>query len=42
VRGVVQAVLEMANLKTKERTLLEALVAWRRGREGTATQPSMI
>jgi putative DNA methylase len=41
--AVAQAVLEMADSKTKERTLLEALVAWGRGRpEGTATQPSLI
>ncbi len=30
--AVAQAVLEMSDPKTKERTLLEALVAWGRGK----------
>ena len=33
--AVAQAVLEMAAPKTRERTLLEALVAWGRGKADT-------
>jgi len=42
--AVAQAVLEMSAPKTKERTLLEALVAWGRGKtpEPQGTQPTMI
>ncbi len=41
--AVAQAVLEMAAPKSKERTLLEALVAWGRGKEtlSVAEQPSL-
>ena len=40
--AVAQAVLEMAAPKSRERTLLEAMVAWRRGRVGhTAVQPDL-
>jgi putative DNA methylase len=43
--AVAQAILEMADPKTKERTLIEALVAWGRGGkpgEVQATQPAFI
>jgi putative DNA methylase len=41
--AVAQAILEMADPKTKERALLEALVAWGRGKPAhTADQPSLI
>ena len=41
--AVAQAILEMADPKTKERTLLEALVAWGRGKPAQAAdQPSLI
>jgi adenine-specific DNA methylase len=40
--AVAQAVLEMAAPKSKERTLLEAVVAWGRGKETGATQPLLI
>jgi len=40
--AVAQAVLEMAAPKSKERTLLEALVAWGRGKVApVAEQPSL-
>jgi hypothetical protein len=40
---VAQAVLEMAPAKSRERTLLEALVAWGRGRNAApaAVQPDL-
>ena len=42
--AVAQAILEMAEPKTKERALLEALVAWGRGKPGEvkATQPQLV
>lgn len=40
---VAQAILEMADPKTKERALLEALVAWGRGKPAQATaQPELL
>jgi len=41
--AVAQAILEMADPKTKERALLEALVAWGRGKPAQAAdQPALI
>ena len=43
--AIAQAILEMAEPKTKERTLLEALVAWGRGTRGAtqaAAQPESL
>jgi len=41
---IAQAVLEMAPAKSRERTLLEAVVAWGRGRPGAtiAFQPTLL
>lgn len=40
--AVAQAVLEMATLKSKERTLLEAVVAWGRGKEAPIVQQERL
>jgi putative DNA methylase len=41
--AVAQAILEMADPKTRERALLEALVAWGRGKPAQAAdQPALI
>jgi adenine-specific DNA methylase len=37
---IAQAVLEMSDPKSRERTLLEALVAWGRGKDARTTKPS--
>jgi hypothetical protein len=40
--AVAQALLEQAEPQSKERSLLEALVAWGRGRDTQSLQPALL